>query len=95
MPRRIFNIIEFCIKKNWRQFVGISLVLIIFWSGFFLAWQIQGNKAEVKHVQYVKVAKNIIIILDYWEKEVGKLKEELSKYEIEISRQQNWNRGVE
>lgn len=87
--------IKFFLKKHKTQLIAVLTLLIMFGSGFWCAWQIQANKAKIKQEQCTKVTEDIIILLNFWEKKIGELRKELSKYEVENSRQSEWNGGVE
>ncbi len=90
MPKRILNIIIFCIKKNWRQFVAIILLLVIFWSGFYTAWKLQEHKIERYETIIVKVG----ILLVRWDKKLEKLEKEKEKIKKEREKRKGWSEST-
>lgn len=92
MSKRIFSITKFFVKKNWKHLVALASILTMFWAGFYCAWQIQENKAQVKEDYYTRVLRKVSISLDYWEEEVRKLQRESGKYDREAKKRRDWNR---
>ena len=101
--------IKFFIKKYWRDIAIVTLAFLMFVSGFWCAWQIQGRRDNVtiqsqgklitqqkaQLTQNAKVFKEVMIVLIMLERKIEGLERQLGRFYEDMEKITDWNGEVE
>jgi hypothetical protein len=79
--------IKHFLKKNGKKLIALSLILVMWWAGFYCAWKIQGHKI----VRYKTIIVTIGILLVRWEGKIEELEKEKEEREKEEKKQRRYN----
>ncbi len=99
--QRILNVTKFLSKKYWTHLVATLLLLVIFSSGFFLAWRIQERRDDVTISQqeeliiilrvelerYRIIFVKMVIQMEKWEKKIEVLERQLNGFYDDMEKQ--------
>ena len=82
--------IKHFLRKNGKKIIALSLMLVMWWAGFYCAWKIQGFKIE----RYETIIVTIGILLVRWDKKLEKLEKEKVRVKKEEEKRKRWNELV-
>jgi len=77
-------------KKNKEKIVAVSLMLLMWWAGYYCAWNIQGHKIERYEAIIVKIGK----LLVWWDKKIETLEKEKEEVKKKEERDKKWNESI-
>lgn len=101
--------IKFFLKKHKTQLIALGLMLVMFWSGFCLAWRIQNRRDDAQALEQDKlitylmaeqmrnatIFRKVMILLVEWDDKIENLQRQLDRFYQGLEKQYKWQDKIE